>query len=71
MMYGNRAPLWNKNNEVPSGWGHVEPPSTLQKIGKYFYNKIQFMDSVKPGSQTLNGKNINKEKDAAPVNMNA
>ena len=71
MMYGNRAPLWNKNNEVPSGWGHVEPPSTLQKIGKYFYNKIQFMDSVKPGSQTLNRKNINKEKDAAPVNMNA
>ena len=52
MMYGNRTPLWNKNGHVPSGWGHVEEPSTLQKIGKYFYNKIQFMDSVKPGSRS-------------------
>ena len=52
MMYGNRTPIWNKNNHVPSGWGHVEEPSTLQKIGKYFYNKIQFMDSVKPGSRS-------------------
>ena len=52
MMYGNRTPLWNKNNHVPSGWGHVEEPSTLQKVGKYFYSKIQFMDSVKPGSRS-------------------
>ncbi len=63
MLYGNRTPLWNKNGHVPSGWGHVEEPSTLQKVGKYFYSKIQFMGSVKPGSRTLNGKHVNKEKD--------
>ncbi|MEO7907008.1 MAG: hypothetical protein ABIT06_08550, partial [Saprospiraceae bacterium] len=51
LMYGNRTPLWNKNNHVPSGWGHVEEASTLQKITHYFYSKIQFMHSVRPGTK--------------------
>ena len=51
MMYSNRTPLWNKNNHVPTGWGYVEEASTLQKVAHYFYNKIQFMKSVRPGSR--------------------
>ncbi len=51
MMYANRSNLWNKNNEVPSGWGYVEPASTLQKVAHYFYSKIQFSNSVRPGSK--------------------
>ncbi len=49
MMYANRTNIWNKNNHVPSGWGHVEEASTLQKVAHYFYSKIQFHNSVRPG----------------------
>ena len=66
MLYGNRTPLWDKNNHVPSGWGHVDRPSALQKIGHYFYQKIQFMDSPQPGSRNMNGKHLSKEKEVAP-----
>ena len=51
MMYANRSNLWNKNNEVPSGWGYVEPASNLQKFAHYFYSKIQFHNTVRPGSK--------------------
>lgn len=70
MLYGNRTPLWNKNNHVPSGWGHAEPPSTLQKISHYFYQRIQFKGSFQPGTRKITGKPQNKEKDTAPENMN-
>lgn len=57
MMYGNRTPLWNRQNHVPSGWGHVAEASTLQKVAHYFYGKIQFYGSVRPGSRpTSNNK---------------
>jgi len=49
MMYANRTNIWNKNNHVPSGWGHVVEASTLQKVAHYFYSKIQFHNSVRPG----------------------
>ena len=51
MMYANRTNLWNKNNHVPSGWGHVEEASNLQKITHYFYAKMQFHNSVRPGTK--------------------
>lgn len=49
MMYANRTNLWNKNNHVPSGWGHVEESSNFQKVAHYFYSKMQFANSVRPG----------------------
>ena len=51
MMYANRSVVWNRNNHVPSGWGHVDEATTLQKVAHYFYNKIQFMHSVRPGAK--------------------
>lgn len=52
MMYANRSVIWNRNNHVPSGWGHVEEASTLQKVSHYFYSKIQFHNSVRPGMKS-------------------
>ena len=63
MMYANRTPLWNKNNHVPSGWGHVEEASTLQKVAHYFYSKIQFHNSVRPGSKPRSGHASKKAMD--------
>lgn len=63
MMYANRSNAWNKNNEVPSGWGYVEKPSTLQKVAHYFYSKIQFNDSVRPGSKSVAKKLAKKISD--------
>ena len=63
MMYANRSNAWNKNNEVPSGWGYVEKPSTLQKVGHYFYSKIQFNGSVRPGSKSIAKKLSKKVSD--------
>ena len=60
MMYANRTMLWNKNNHVPSGWGHVEEASALQKVTHYFYSKIQFHKSVRPGSKPKNQKSSGK-----------
>jgi hydrogenase small subunit len=70
MLYGNRTPLWNKNNHVPSGWGHVNPPSSIQKLSHYFYQKMQFMDSFQPGTRKIQSKPASKEKDTAPENLN-
>ncbi len=63
MMYANRTNLWNKNNHIPSGWGHVAEASTLQKVAHYFYQKIQFHGSVMPGSKPKNHHPAKKAMD--------
>jgi hydrogenase small subunit len=60
MMYGNRSKRWIKDGHVPSGWGRVDDISTLQKVGHYFYEKIQFYGSIKPGSLESNKKHFLK-----------
>jgi hypothetical protein len=59
-MYANRTILWNKNNHVPSGWGHVEGANTLQKVAHYFYRKIQFYGNVRPGTKPRTPKTSDK-----------
>ena len=49
-QYQNRTTKWNKDGRVPSGWGHVAEPGPLQKIAHFAYEKLQFSDSPKPGS---------------------
>lgn len=49
-QYQNRTPKWNKDGRVPSGWGHVAEPGPLKKIAHFAYEKLQFRDSPKPGS---------------------
>lgn len=50
MQYQNRTTKWNKDGAVPSGWGHVDEPTALKKVMHYAYEKLQFKDSPKPGS---------------------
>ncbi|HET9495765.1 MAG TPA: hydrogenase expression protein HypE [Chloroflexia bacterium] len=49
MQYQNREPLWDKNEHVPSGWGHVPEPGPIKQAAHYFYEKLQFLNSEKPG----------------------
>ncbi len=48
--FQNKTPRWDKH--VPSGWGHVKKPGIGDKITHYFYEKLQFSDSPKPGTGT-------------------
>ena len=50
-QYQNRTAKWNKEGHVPSGWGHVDEPSILKKIAHFAYEKLQFSNSPKPGSE--------------------
>lgn len=60
MMYGNRSKRWIREGHVPGGWGRVDDISTLQKVGHYFYEKIQFYGRIKPGSLESNKKHFLK-----------
>ena len=51
MTYQNRTAKWNKDGNVPSGWGHVAEPGPIQKIAHFAYEKLQFRNSPKPGSK--------------------
>ncbi len=64
MMYGNRTPLWNKREHVPSGWGHVAEPSAFQKLGHYFYSKMQFAGSEVPGTRSESKEAVEKNRKA-------
>lgn len=58
MMYGNRSRIWLKNEHVPNSWGRVEPASKLQEVSHYFYQKMQYFGSFKPGSRTKDKKHF-------------
>ncbi len=49
--YQNRTPKWIKDGHVPSGWGHVGEASLFGKIVHFAYEKLQFSDGHKPGSE--------------------
>ncbi len=44
-FYQNRTPRWEKQGYVPSGWGHVREPNVVEKVGHYFYQKLQYSGS--------------------------
>lgn len=48
--YQNRTSKWKKDGHVPSGWAHIPEPSILEKITHFAYEKLQFINSPKPGS---------------------
>jgi len=46
----NRTPLWDKENAVPSGWArHKRQPTMADKVTHFFYEKLQFAGSERPG----------------------
>ncbi|GAC1366212.1 MAG: hypothetical protein NVSMB42_26220 [Herpetosiphon sp.] len=49
MGFQNREDRWDKESHVPSGWGNVRNPGAVEKTIHYFYEKLQFMGSERPG----------------------
>jgi hydrogenase small subunit len=41
-FFQNRSMRWRKDNHVPSGWGHVREPNIIDRVGHFFYEKIQY-----------------------------
>lgn len=48
--YLNRSKVWESNKEVSSGWGNVEEPNLVDRVTHFFYEKLQFSSSPKPGN---------------------
>lgn len=48
----NMTERWKKTG-VPSGWGEVSPPSPVDRAYAFFYEKLQFWGSHKPGSRKV------------------
>ena len=46
----NLTGRWNKTGDIPSGWGHVDPPGPLFKVANYFYRKLQYSGAYSPAS---------------------
>jgi hydrogenase small subunit len=47
----NREPRWH--DEVPSGWAaQLGKTSTTHRVMEYFYDKVQYLSSERPGRQT-------------------
>ena len=49
--FQNKTPRW-LDKKVPSGWAHVEELTMLEKVTHFFYEKLQFANSPKPGTGT-------------------
>ena len=49
--FQNKSNRWH-DKKVPSGWGHVKQLSVGEKVVHYFYEKLQFANSPKPGTGT-------------------
>lgn len=47
----NREVRWDKTDSktVPSGWADVSPPGVVDKTVHFFYEKLQYMGSKRPG----------------------
>ncbi len=60
--YQNKTQRWKENGHVPSGWGHVKQPNLREKMTHYFYEKLQFRNSPKPGKGIKRLKNNDQVK---------
>lgn len=47
--HANREQRWIREDEVPSGWGHLDAQTPLLRAMKFFYVKWQYMGAKKPG----------------------
>ena len=55
--FANRETRWDREQHVPSGWGHVSNPGIVEKTMHYFYEKWQFIGGGRPGGTTAS-KNL-------------
>lgn len=47
--FHNREKRWDREGNVPSGWGNVPDPSLLKSVMHFFYERKQFSRSPWPG----------------------
>lgn len=47
--FQNRETRWDRTKDVPSGWANVSEPGPLEKFVHYFYDKLQYSNSERPG----------------------
>lgn len=53
----NREPRWDKTGTVTSGWSSDQAnPSVADRFVHYFYERLQFAGSTKPGSRSGPGR---------------
>lgn len=46
----NHNARWHREGrDAPIGWGHVRPPSLLDRVETFFYERLQFMGAKRPG----------------------
>ncbi len=48
-FFQNRSREWEGKKEVPDGWGHVREPNLIDKMGHFFYQRIQSLEGKRPG----------------------
>ncbi|MBA3301305.1 MAG: hypothetical protein H0T15_05500, partial [Thermoleophilaceae bacterium] len=54
MKTGNREPMWDKAEEIASGWGRAPSRGTrdpIDKVNAFFYKKLQYRGSVHHGKR--------------------
>jgi hydrogenase small subunit len=50
IKYQNRETRWDREGHVPSGWSAIQEPSMLGKAMHFIYEKMQYRNTVRPGS---------------------
>ncbi|MEJ7848256.1 MAG: hypothetical protein WKF92_09230 [Pyrinomonadaceae bacterium] len=53
MKYQNQESRWEEENHIPSGWGAFEKPSLTSRAIHHIYQKLQYRNTVRPGSGTV------------------
>lgn len=52
MKTGNREPLWDNADEIPSAWAAARGPRTqTDRFTAYFYKKLQYNGSTHHGNR--------------------
>ena len=54
MKNGNREPLWDNAEAVPSAWGRaldINEPDPIDRVNAFFYKKLQYKGSVHHGKR--------------------
>ncbi len=50
-FFQNRSRNWERKGKVPGGWGHVRKPNVIDRVGHFFYQRIQSLEGLRPGER--------------------
>jgi len=49
-FFQNRSRNWSEKGRVPGGWGQVREPNAIDRVGHFFYEKLQGLGGKRPGA---------------------